>query len=105
MESTVDRAGSPYALVVDDDMPSRILAKSVLELFGVAAEICENGALGAAAFAKTRYDIVFMDNHMPELSGIDATQCMRAYEKIRRLPRTPIIAITASGMSAEKMPV
>jgi CheY-like chemotaxis protein len=43
-----------------------------------------------------------MDIQMPELDGLDATRAIRADERSRGRPRTPIFALTASAMSDEQ---
>jgi HPt (histidine-containing phosphotransfer) domain-containing protein len=43
-----------------------------------------------------------MDYHMPELDGCGATLGIREDEKARQLPRTPIVAVTASVLTDDK---
>ena len=48
--------------------------------------------------AKTKsYDMIFMDIHMPEMDGIEATEIIRKFEDpVKR--EVPIIALTAYSM-------
>ena len=40
-----------------------------------------------------------MDIHMPVMGGVEAATAIRALERNRGLPRTPIIALTADAMT------
>ena len=43
-----------------------------------------------------------MDCNMPEMDGLEATRCIRAFEVERRRPRTPVLALTADAMESER---
>jgi CheY-like chemotaxis protein len=55
-----------------------------------------------AAWRSGRYDILFLDNHMPRMNGRDAATEIRAAERSEGRARTPIIGITASGLPEER---
>jgi len=57
-------------------------------------DIVENGQLALESLRKKKYDIVFMDMHMPVMDGIATTRAWRAEEDSNT--RTPIIALTAN---------
>ncbi|MGS4870011.1 response regulator, partial [Acinetobacter baumannii] len=46
-----------------------------------------------------RFDLVFMDMMMPVLDGLEATRRFRAAEMG---PRTPIVAMTANALPADR---
>jgi len=48
------------------------------------------------------YTIVLMDEHMPHMSGIEATQKILKMEKARGSRHTPIIALTANALSGDR---
>ncbi|UPQ88868.1 nitrate- and nitrite sensing domain-containing protein [Vibrio sinaloensis] len=64
-------------LVVDDNRVNGIVAKSFCEKFGFHVALAENGKVALDMLEKKPYDLVLMDNHMPELSGIEATRLIR----------------------------
>ena len=63
---------------------------------GHRAEVEVNGALALAAVKKKSYDLVLMDNHMPEMSGMEATQQIRSLDDPLKA-QIPIIGLTADA--------
>ncbi|WP_278036059.1 response regulator [Flavobacterium nitratireducens] len=51
---------------------------------------------------KNDYDIIFMDLHMPEMDGFQATEKIHVLPKYQINP-TPIIAVTASAFEEDKI--
>jgi two-component system, sensor histidine kinase and response regulator len=47
------------------------------------------------------FDLIFMDVHMPELDGLDATRRIRSKEQTDGT-HIPIIAMTANAMSGDR---
>lgn len=47
-------------------------------------------------------DLVLMDVQMPGMSGLQATHEIRDIETRRKLPRTPIVAVTANAMPGDR---
>jgi signal transduction histidine kinase/CheY-like chemotaxis protein len=86
-------------LVVEDNPVNRKVARAVLNRFGLEVREAENGELALEALRHGRYDLVFMDMHMPVLDGLETTRRIRAGEQAagdeRRLP---VIAMTANVM-------
>ena len=54
-------------------------------------------------FQKTSYDLVFMDLRMPDLDGYTATCLIRTWEQQQGRPPTPIIALTANGLTEARI--
>ncbi|APX11137.1 response regulator [Tateyamaria omphalii] len=81
-------------LLIEDDQFSRFMMKEVIDMLGVGVDIAENGKQGCDTLDDNPedYGLVLMDLHMPEMSGIDATNYIRT-----RVPpnAVPIIAVTA----------
>jgi PAS domain S-box-containing protein len=91
-------------LVVDDNYINRILAQKVLSKWGITVEFAENGQIALEKVQKTPYDMVLMDLQMPVMDGIEAAKAIRSLDGdyFRKLP---IIALTASLLSQERMKV
>lgn len=67
----------------------------LLERLGYRPDVVNNGAEALGALAGKDYDLVFMDVHMPELDGLEASRRIRK----RHEPRAPrIIGLTATAL-------
>ncbi len=86
------------ALIVEDNIINQKVATRMLKKFGCVVDVAGNGKEALEAIAKTRYEIIFMDCHMPEMDGFEATRAIRT----RKLTRAPIIAMTAAVLDAER---
>lgn len=74
-------------LVVDDNQPARQLIKSTLAIAGYTA--ITEAADGNKALEQLRgrhFDLVICDWDMPDTSGLDVLQALRADEKLNRIP-------------------
>ena len=70
-----------------------------LEEQGASITAVENGRLALEAIqnaAPRTYDVILMDVMMPEMNGLEATRCIRAFEGKGPGEGTPIIAMTAN---------
>lgn len=85
-------------LAEDNDVNSRLAAK-FLDLLSCDADFVTNGLEAIEAVAGARYDLIFMDCHMPECDGYEATRRIRSREADLNADRTPIVALTANVMS------
>jgi two-component system sensor histidine kinase/response regulator len=88
-------------LVAEDSPDSRLLIQAYLRREPHQVDIAENGRIAVDKFIAQPYDLVFMDIHMPELDGLDATRIIRAWEKDHRSGPVPIIALTASVLQED----
>jgi signal transduction histidine kinase/ActR/RegA family two-component response regulator len=88
-------------LLVEDNVVNQKVALAMLKRNGYAqADIAGDGVEGVAKAKAVDYDIIFMDWHMPEMNGLEATAAIR-----RELPpeRQPwIIGLTANAMIGDR---
>ncbi|MEM8995511.1 MAG: ATP-binding protein, partial [Acidobacteriota bacterium] len=89
-------------LVAEDDPVSQMVAEGMLSGLGVGCTVVPDGEAAVAALVNRRYDLVFMDCHMPRLDGFEATAQVRELQARDSKPRTPIIALTAGVMGEER---
>jgi signal transduction histidine kinase len=87
-----------YRVLLAEDID--INREIVLALLGpteIEIDCAENGFAALTMFraAPDSYDIIFMDIHMPEMDGYEATRLIRGME-IPRAKTIPIIAMTAN---------
>jgi len=85
-------------LVAEDDRVNQMVARGLLEKRGLTVHIAGDGLEAVRMSAQRDYAAIFMDCHMPELDGYQATARIRAGETRRH---TPIIATTANATSSD----
>ena len=97
-EETPTLAGLHLLLAEDNELNSEI-AVTLLEAEGAKITAVTNGREAVEAMqhaAPHTYDAVLMDVMMPEMNGLEATRCIRAFEGVGPDEGTPIIAMTAN---------
>ena len=87
--------GRLRVLVVDDDELNRVIACSMLELFGHAACTAASGADAIAICAVFGPDVVLMDLLMHRMSGCEASRRLRDMQRAGELPPFSIIGASA----------
>jgi CheY-like chemotaxis protein len=81
-------------LLVDDNPFNQKVGVLKLQRQGHEVTVAGSGQQALEKLEQQAFDIVFMDMHMPEMDGLQATARIRAFEAgIGR--RTPIVAMTA----------
>ena len=91
-----------HVLVAEDNRVNQHIAKAMLTRCGLTVEVVEDGRAAVSAWAENDYDLVFMDGHMPEMDGFEATCAIREKEASDKRKRTVIIALTASAMEGDR---
>lgn len=97
-ETVLPLAGLHLLLAEDNELNSEI-ATALLEEQGASITAVENGRLALETIqnaAPRTYDAILMDVMMPEMNGLEATRCIRAFEGKGPGEGTPIIAMTAN---------
>jgi CheY-like chemotaxis protein len=82
-----------HILAVDDDATNRRVMAQALTAFGHAVETAEDGHAALEMLAARPFDLVLLDIHMPQLSGVDVLELLRTREGPNRF--TPALCITA----------
>ncbi|ELP2672602.1 response regulator [Vibrio parahaemolyticus] len=78
-------------LLAEDNRVNALVAKGFCEKLGHAVDVAENGLVAVEKARDNDYDLILMDNHMPEMNGVEATRFIR--EKLR--VKTLLFAYTA----------
>ena len=68
-------------LIVDDNRVNVMVLKMGLEKLGISSDSVCNGLQAVEAVRKNDYDLVFMDVHMPNMDGFQATKEIRKINK------------------------
>jgi excisionase family DNA binding protein len=92
-------SGLPAVLVVDDDEALQTTFKQFLKKAGFGRIVVGGGAKAIASAEKQKFDLVFLDLHIPDMSGVEV------YLRLKELhPDLPIVIITGhpdSGMLSQ----
>ncbi|EOV0111786.1 ATP-binding protein [Vibrio parahaemolyticus] len=78
-------------LLAEDNRVNALVAKGFCEKLGHTVDVAENGLVAVEKARDNDYDLILMDNHMPEMNGVEATRFIR--EKLR--VKTLLFAYTA----------
>jgi len=87
-------------LAVEDNPVNQKLLLLILGKMGYAADVAENGVQALEAAKRTPYDVIFMDLHMPEMDGLEATRRIRDARNDGHQPR--IVAMTADALVGDR---
>ena len=89
-------------LIIDDDAPSRLLLRDLLQPLGFEIELAEDGARGLALARAQPPSLVLTDLAMPGLDGVAVAEALQG--------TAPIVAVTSSpgargdpGVFAERL--
>ncbi len=94
--STIEKTpNAKRILLVEDYEPNILVAGTLLEQFGYQYEVARNGLEALRSFMRSDYKLVLMDLQMADMDGFEATRKIRQLESENKMPRTPIIAMTA----------
>ena len=88
-------------LVAEDDLVNQMVVEEMLKLLGCEVDVVGDGVAACRAVAEGRYDLVFMDCHMPVMDGYEAARHIRRDEQ-RHGRRTTIVALTADALDSDR---
>jgi len=89
-------------LVAEDNPTNQEVSLAILHKLGYETELAANGELAIRALQAQDFDLVLMDCEMPTMDGYEATKRIRAGQDGVRNRDIPIVALTASAMSADR---
>ncbi|WP_299209260.1 response regulator [uncultured Dokdonia sp.] len=77
-------------LVVEDNKINQMITRKILEKNKMICDVADNGEIAVEKARSQDFDLILMDIHMPGISGIEATEQIRLFDK-----EIPILALTA----------
>jgi CheY-like chemotaxis protein len=89
-------------LVAEDNPTNLRIAQITLKPLVLKFDPAENGLVAFEKFKANKYDVIFMDVHMPVMDGYEATKKIRAFEKDNHLDPVKIVAVTGSAMEEDE---
>lgn len=94
-----DFAGTRVLVAEDDWVNQEVALELLREVLGFTVDIAENGNRAVEMAMVNHYHLVLMDMQMPEMNGLEATQCIRQIPACKNLP---IIAMTANAFAEDQ---
>jgi len=91
-------AGIPV-LLVDDDAMNRALGQIILESFNMKVTLAGDGREAMEEYKRGQFDVVLLDIHMPEVSGLEVADFIRNKENNVQIK---IIAVTADMLQEDE---
>jgi DNA-binding response OmpR family regulator len=85
-------------LLIDDDASVYAMLEQELTREGYKLETAMSGMEGLERAVATRPDVIILDLMMPEMSGFEVAEALRARESTARIP---IVVLTAKDLTAE----
>lgn len=86
-------------LYIEDDPVNRILVEQMLlRCEGVNLLLAENGEDGIAMARRHRPDLVLLDMHLPDMSGLEVLNGLRTDARTEALP---VVAVSANAMEVD----
>jgi len=88
-------------LLVEDNPVNAMVAEAELQRLGLTVVCRDDGQAALDWLQMHRPDVIFMDCHMPGLSGYEVVQRLRQREHQHGLVPLPVVALTASTQAED----
>jgi signal transduction histidine kinase/DNA-binding response OmpR family regulator/ligand-binding sensor domain-containing protein len=85
-------------LLIDDDVAVHAMLEQELTREGYQLESATSGREGLERAMQSKPDVIILDLMMPEMSGFEVAEALRARESTSRIP---IVVLTAKDLTAE----
>jgi len=89
-------------LLVEDSKSNQLFMKVMFKKLNIDYDIASDGLEAVELFKKNKYDVILMDENMPNMCGVEATQNILKIEQEQNLSHTPIIALTANALEGDR---
>lgn len=95
------RAPEGKVLVVDDTRMNLTVFTSLLKGTQLRIDTADSGFQALELIRKKQYDVIFLDQRMPEMDGIETLRRMKEQEDTKN-KNTPCICLTANAVSGAR---
>jgi CheY-like chemotaxis protein len=87
-------------LVAEDNVVNQKVLLRVLKEIGYTGDVAGNGVEVLDAIREVKYDLIFMDVHMPEMDGLETSR--RIVNSLKPGERPIIVALTADALQGDR---
>jgi len=98
----ISKTFNNHILLVEDNLTNQTFMKVILKKYKLTFDIANDGFEAIELYKNNKYDLILMDENMPNLNGSEATKQIREYAKETGLSHTPIIALTANAIKGDR---
>ena len=88
-------------LIVDDVEMNLKVIQGLLKQTGIRMDMARSGKICLGMVQDTRYDMIFLDDMMPEMDGTETLRRMKLLKDSQNA-HTPVIMLTANALSGAK---
>ncbi len=89
-------------LLVEDNPLNQKIVSFNLQKENHEVIVVNDGKDALELFEKERFDLILMDIMMQGMDGLETSMNIRKIEEKKKLPRTPIIALTANTLDNDR---
>ncbi|MBN2647429.1 MAG: response regulator [Thiotrichales bacterium] len=89
-------------LLVEDNPTNQMLMGAIFKKLQIKHVAVQDGLEALAAIEQQDFDLIFMDENMPNLNGIETTQRIRRLEQQSKQAPRVIVALTANAMLGDR---
>ncbi len=89
-------------LVVEDNFTNQVVIQGMLKQIGIESSLAVDGQDAIDMLSTEKYDLVFMDCHMPNVDGFQATTIIRDIHSSVLNHEIPVVAMTAKAMKGDR---
>ncbi|UXH77782.1 response regulator [Roseateles amylovorans] len=93
--------GESFVLLVEDNPINQVVALEFLALMGLKTQLARNGQEALELCERDAPSLVLMDIQMPGMDGLECARRLREQQAQGRLPRFPILALTAHALDSD----
>jgi len=100
--SDMDAELQGHILVAEDQEANQYLMSVILKRLNLEFSFANDGLEAVKMFENGKYDLIFMDENMPNMNGTEATREIIRIEKEKDREHTPVIALTANALKGDR---
>lgn len=86
-------------LIAEDVEENRDFLKAILESSSIEVTCVENGLYALQKMKEKKFDLIFLDIHMPVMDGVQTILHIKANEELKEIP---VVALTAQAIIGDK---
>jgi len=98
-DSDANQNLSGNILIVEDNKTNQLLLSMILDDFVLDYVIANDGVEAIEKLKNETFDLILMDENMPNMNGIEATKIIRETDGIKDIP---IVAVTANALDGDR---